>query len=60
MGGGIFHSLSIVLPELGITEVDVEHCSKLLGIGSDGAACNIATGGLKVQVKAMLSWVICT
>ena len=54
---GLFHSLSIALQELGITKVDVEHCSKLVGIGSDETACNIARGGLKGLVEAKLSWV---
>ena len=43
---------------LGITEVDVEHCNKLAGIGSDGAACNIARGGFKGLVEAKLIWVL--
>lgn len=50
---GLLHSLSIALQEVGITEVDAEHCSKLVGIVSDGAACNI---GLKGLVEAKLSW----
>ena len=54
---GLFQSLSIALRELGIAEVDVEHCSKLVGIGSDGAASNIARGGLRGLVEAELSWV---
>lgn len=52
---GLFHSLSMALREVGITEVDVEHCSKLVEIGSNGAACNIARGGLKELVEAKLS-----
>ncbi len=53
---GLFQSLSIALRKLGIAEVDVEHCSKLVGI-SDGAASNIARGGLKGLVEAEHSWV---
>ena len=54
---GLFQSLSDALRKLGIPEVDVEHCSKLVGIGSDGAASNIARGGLKGLVEAKLNWV---
>ena len=54
---GLFQNLSIALQKLGCTEVDVEHCSKLVGIGSDGAAANIARRGLKGLVEAELDWV---
>ena len=54
---GLFQNLSIALRKLGCTEVDVEHCSKLVAIGSDGAATNIARGGLKGLVEAELDWV---
>ena len=37
--------------------MDPENCSKLVGIGSDGAAANIAQGGLKGLVEAQLEWV---
>ena len=56
---GLFQNLSIALRKLGCAEVDVEHCSKLVGIGSDGAVTNIARGGLKGLVEAELDWVFC-
>ena len=40
-----------------MAEIDAEHCSRLVGIGSDGAASNIAKGGLKVLVEAKLCWI---
>ena len=54
---GLFQNLSIALQKLGCTKGDVEHCSKLVGIWSDGAAANIARGGLKGLVEAELDWV---
>ena len=37
--------------------MDPENCSKLVGIGSDGAAANIAQRGLKGLVETHLEWV---
>ena len=54
---GLLQSLSNALRKLGCAEVNVEHCSKLVGIGSDGAATNIARGGLKGLIEAELNWV---
>ena len=54
---GLFHSLGEALRKLGVAEVDPENCSKLVGIGSDGAAANIAQRGLKGLVEAQLEWV---
>ena len=53
---GLFQCLSGALKHLEITEVDAEHCSRLVGIGSDGAASNIATGGLRGLVEDKLNW----
>ena len=36
--------------------MDPENCSKLIGIGSDGAAASIAQGNLKGPVEAQLEW----
>lgn len=55
---GLFQCLSNALKQLGCAEVNIEHCSKLVGIGSDGAATNIARGGLKGLVEAELNWVV--
>ena len=54
---GLFQCLSNALGKLGCAEVSAENCSKLVGIGSDGAAANIPRGGLKGLVKAELNWV---
>ena len=54
---GLFHNLGEALRKLGVAEVDPENCSKLVGIGSDGAAANIAQRGLKGLVEAQLEWV---
>ena len=48
---GLFQRLSNALRKLGCAEVNVEHCSKLVGIGSDGAATN------KGLIEAELNWV---
>ena len=44
---GFFQNLSIALQKLRCAEEDVEHCTKLVGIGSDGTATNIARRGVK-------------
>ena len=54
---GLFQGLRDALLKLGIAEVDAESCIKLVGIGSDGAAANIAQGGLKGLVEAQLEWI---
>ena len=54
---GLFEELSKTLAMLGVPKVDAEHCSKLVGIGSDGAACNIAQNGLRGLVGAQLDWI---
>ena len=54
---GLFQNLNIALRKLRCAEVDVEHCSKLVGIGSDGVTTNIARKGLKGLVEAELDWV---
>ena len=49
--------LETALQGLGIKEVSAETCLKLVGIGTDGAAANIAAVGLKGLVEGRLSWV---
>ena len=55
---GLFQSLSDALRKLGIPEVDVEHCSKLVGIGSDGAASNIEEFCTQVTdcLRSRMAW----
>ena len=48
--------LETALQGLGI-KVSAEKCRKLVGIGTDGAAANIAASGLKGLVERRLSWV---
>ena len=48
---GLFQGLKDALLRLGISELDATHCSKLVGVGSDGAAANIARAGLKGLVE---------
>ena len=54
---GLFEVLERGLISLGISEVSAEACKKLVGVGTDGAASNIAAAGLKGQVEGRLSWV---
>ena len=41
----------------GITAINTEECSTIVGIGTDGAAVNIAGAGLKGLVEEKLPWV---
>ena len=56
---GLFECLQSGLGQLGIETIDAaaEDCKRLVGIGTDGAAANIASGGLKGLVEKELSWV---
>ncbi len=54
---GLFQSLKSALLRLGISHVDAINCTKLVGIGSDGAAANIAKGGLKGLVEEHCDWI---
>lgn len=49
--------LETALQGLGIKEVSAEKSRKLVGIGTDGAAANIAASALKGLVERQLSWV---
>ena len=54
---GLSKVLESALQGLGIEEISAEKCLKLVGIGTDGAAANIAAAGLKGLVEGRLSWV---
>ena len=54
---GLFEVLESGLHGLGIQEVSAEQCTKLVGIGADGASANIAGCGLKGLVEEQLPWV---
>lgn len=53
---GMFDMLQELLQSLGIETIDSEKCTRLVGIGTDGASANIAGGGLKGLVEAKLPW----
>ena len=54
---GIFQVLADVLQSLGITAVSRSEATKLVGIGSDRAAANVAGAGLKGLVEDEFPWI---
>ena len=56
---GLFECLQGALGKLGIEAIDasVDVCKKLIGIGTDGAAANISSAGLKGLVEREFPWV---
>ena len=54
---GLFSVLKEALQSLGIREIIEEECTKLVGIGTDGASANVANAGLKGLVEKELLWV---
>ena len=56
---GLFEVLTTTytVQSMGITAVGREECAKLVGIGTDGAAANIASAGPKGLVEDKLPWV---
>lgn len=54
---GLFECLESSLGRIGIEAIDVEHCKKLVGIGTDGVSTNIASAGLKGLVENQLPWI---
>lgn len=52
---GLLNSLEQALKHLGFDSID--ECSKLIGLGTDGASANIAARGLKGLVEEKLPWV---
>ena len=56
-GEGLFKALESGMQVLGINSISQEHCAKLVGVGTDGAAANIAPAGLRGLVETKLPWV---
>ena len=54
---GLFKSLKCGLERLGINAVNTTTCKKLVGIATDGASVNIASGGLRGLVEQELGWI---
>ena len=54
---GLFDVLGGALQSLSISSITREECSKLVGLGTDGASANIARAGLKGLVEQKLPWV---
>ena len=54
---GLYKSLMHGLQQLGIKEINKEECCRLIGIATDGALVNIASGGLKGLVEKQVPWV---
>ena len=54
---GLFQVLERSLQRLGIQELSARECTRLVGVGTDGAAANIAASGLKGLVEGQLQWV---
>ena len=55
---GIFDALQTALQRLGISAISREEYGKIVGIGTDGAAANIADAGLKGLAVKEIPWVI--
>ena len=55
-GQGLFDCLATGLHSLGIQDFSGEHCKFLVGIGTDGAAANVAAAGLKGLVEKEVPW----
>ena len=54
---GIFDVVQAAVQKLGFPAISGEQCTKLVGIGTDGAAANIAGAGLKGLVEKKLPWI---
>ena len=54
---GIFDVVQAAVQKLGFPALTADQCSKLVGIGTDGAAANIAGAGLKGLVERELPWI---
>jgi len=48
---GIFDVVQTAVQKLGFPAISGGQCTKLVGIGTDGAAANIASAGLKGLVE---------
>ena len=56
-GSGLFAMLENSLKPFGVEAMYATHCKKLVGIATDVASANIATGGLKAQIEGEPDWV---
>ena len=54
---GISDSLLTGLQTPGIESISEEECTKLVGIGTDGASACLAANGLKGMVEEKVSWI---
>ena len=54
---GLFDILGKALQSLGVSAISQEDCSRLVGLGTDGAAANIARSGLNGLVEETLPWI---
>lgn len=54
---GLFNSLLTGLQLLGIQSITAADCTKLVGVGTDGASSNVAANGLKGLVEEQLEWI---
>ena len=54
---GLFDVLQNSLRITGITAINTEVCNTLFGIGTDGAAINVARAGLKGLIEEKLPWI---
>ena len=54
---GEFDVIQAAAHKVGIPAINEEHCTKLVGIETDGAAANIAGAGLKGLVEKELPWI---
>ena len=55
-GEGLYEKLEQALGSLGVKEINEGSCSKLIGMGTDGASANIAGRGLKGLMERKLPW----
>ena len=53
---GLFQLDKEGLQSLGIESIDPHNCSKLVGMGTDGAAANVAAAGLMELFEKELNW----
>ena len=54
---GLFNCLQEALLSIEIQGITASECTKLVGVGTDGASANVAAGGLKGLVEEELPWV---
>ena len=54
---GLFALIGQALQALGIQAINTSECTKLVGVGTDGASANIAGMGLKGLTEKELPWI---